>query len=70
MFVKKNPDRKKKDECLEHRIRTIGNNNENSIHAFGQFEEEGNMGHFQYQFRFINIALDALYALGTTKKQG
>ena len=43
--------------------------NENSIHAFSQFEEEGNIENFKDHIRFNDLAHDAFYAFGTPKTQ-
>ena len=48
-----------------HRLIAEELDNANSIHAFNQFEEEGHVERLQCHFRLVDIANNALYALGT-----
>ena len=52
-----------------HRFILEDLDNANSIHAFNQFEEEGHVERFQYHFSLVDLARDALYALGTPTNQ-
>ena len=48
-----------------HRFLVDELDNANGIHAFNRFEEEGHVECFQCHFRLVDLARDALYALGT-----
>ena len=52
-------------QYLHHRFIVEELDNANSIHIFKRFEEEGHVERFLCHFRLVDLARNALYALGT-----